>query len=168
MSGNEKPIRFGRLTEVPLEEVSALLNEPRNARHMPLAHRLSEGEVAAWVRGKDAQWSSEPYGPWAIWVGDRFAGWGGFQREDEDADFALVLLPAFWGWGSVITTAALDRGFDELGLDSVTIALPDSRNPDQAVARFGFVPDGEVSYDGTSFRRFRLSRSVWRAATGSS
>lgn len=89
-------IEFTRLTEVPILAVLALLNEPRNARHMPLAGAWSETSAAAWVQSKDAQWEESGYGPWAILFDGEFAGWGGFQREKNGPDFALVLLPAHW------------------------------------------------------------------------
>ena len=165
---HEVLIEFVRLTEVPVTAVVDLLNEPRNARHMPLSGRFTAASAAAWVAAKDAQWSTSGYGPWAVLVDGAFAGWGGFQREENGADFALVLAPAFWGHGAAITRAALDRGFDELGLDAVLIALPFSRSPDRAVRGFGFEPDGEVTYDGATFRQYRLSREGWRRARRSS
>jgi [ribosomal protein S5]-alanine N-acetyltransferase len=157
-------IEFVRLTEVPLSAVMSLLNEPRNARHMPLSGEFSQESAADWVRDKDGQWDLHGYGPWAVLVDGEFAGWGGFQQEENGADFALVLLPEQWGHGAEITRAALDRGFDEFGLDDVIIALPFSRNPTRVVARFGFVPDGEVTYGGSSFRQYRLTRDAWAAA----
>jgi [ribosomal protein S5]-alanine N-acetyltransferase len=159
----EGQIEFVRLTEVPLAEVFDLLNEPRKARHMPLSGQFTEESAAGWVAAKDAQWELHGYGPWAVLLDGDFVGWGGFQREDNGADFALVLLPKHWGIGADITRAALERGFRELGLDSVIIALPFSRSPHRAVARFGFVPDGEVSYGGSTFRQFRLTRAAWEA-----
>jgi RimJ/RimL family protein N-acetyltransferase len=159
---SEELIEFVRLTEVPVQSVVELLNEPRNARHMPLSTQFTAESAAAWVEAKDAQWSTHGYGPWAVLVNGRFAGWGGFQREENGADFALVLAPDHWGHGSAITRAALDRGFDELGLDAVLIALPYTRSPDRAVRRFGFVPDGDVVYDGATFRQYRLTRDSWR------
>jgi RimJ/RimL family protein N-acetyltransferase len=157
-------VTFIRLTEVPLASVAALLNEPRNARHMPLATAGFTAESAAtWVRDKDAQWAVHGYGPWAVLVDGEFAGWGGFQHEEGGADFALVLSPEHWGHGAAITRAALDRGFGELGLDSVLIALPPTRNPERVVRRFGFEPDGEVTYDGATFRQYRLTRDGWAA-----
>ena len=160
-------IEFARLTQVPLPEIVTLLNEPRNARHMPLSGTFSIRSAADWVHGKDQQWETHGYGPWAVLVDGEFAGWGGFQHEENGADFALVLIPGHWGHGAEITRAALDRGFGELGLDEVIIALPQSRNPTRVVARFGFVPDGEVSYDGADFRQYRLTREAWeRRASG--
>lgn len=154
-------IEFVRLTAVPLEAVVELLNEPRNARHMPLAGAMSSDEVARWVRDKDGQWDAYGYGPWAVLVGGEFAGWGGFQREENGADFALVLLPRFWGQGLAITRVALAHGFTELGLTSVLIALPFTRSPTRVVARLGFVPDGEVGYGGSTFRQYRLTREAY-------
>jgi len=156
-------IEFVRLTEVPLSVVVKLLNEPRNARHMPLSGEFSEESAAVWVQGKDEQWGAHGYGPWAVVMNGEFAGWCGFQHEENGADFALVLSPERWGNGAEITRAALDRGFNELGLDDVVIALPYTRNPTRVVARFGFVPDGEVSYGGTSFQQYRLTREAWAA-----
>ena len=77
---------------------------------------------------------------------------------------ALALFPNQWGRGAAITRAVLQRGFTELGLTDVLIALPDSRNPDRAVARLGFRPDGEVDYGGVRFRQYRLTRAAWAAA----
>ena len=79
-----------------------------------------------------------------------------------------MLLPKYWGHGADITRAALDRGFAELGLDEVIIALPYTRNPARVVARFGFIPDGEVTYDGAAFRQYRLTRQAWSSARSGS
>lgn len=167
-SVTESWIEFIRLTEVPLEAVVRLLNEPRHARHMPLkAGNFTEESAAEWVRAKDGQWETNGYGPWAVLLDGEFAGWGGFQREDNGADYALVLSPEYWGQGAEITRTALSRGFDGLGLDEVIIALPYTRNPDRVVARFGFAPHGEVTYGSAAFRQYRLTREAWSAASAS-
>ena len=162
-------IAFVRLTAVDLDAVTALLNEPRNARHLPLAGgEVFTAETAAdWVAAKDGQWDEHGYGPWAVLIDGEFAGWGGFQAEENGADFALVLRPQFWGHGEAIARRALDHGFRELGLDTVLIALPYSRHPDRVVARYGFVPDGDVAYGGVRFRQYRLTRSTWSAGSHS-
>jgi ribosomal-protein-alanine N-acetyltransferase len=154
-------IEFLRLTEVPLPAIVTLLNEPRNSRHMPLSGTFSIRSAADWVRGKDGQWETHGYGPWAVVVNGEFAGWGGFQFEQNGAVFALVLMPRHWGHGAEITRAAMDREFTDLGLDEGIIALPHTRDPTRVVARFGFAPDGDVSYDGAAFRQFRLTRDAW-------
>ena len=102
-----------RLTEVPLDAVVALLNEPRNTRHMPLSNPFTPEGAREWVQAKDGQWAEHGYGPWAVLVDGHFAGWGGFQREPNGADFALVLFPNQWGRGAAITREVLQRGFTE-------------------------------------------------------
>jgi [ribosomal protein S5]-alanine N-acetyltransferase len=156
-------IALVRLSEVPLEDVHALLNDVLSHRHLPLATAPSSVEqAAAWVRDKDAQWDDAGYGPWAITVDGRLVGWGGFQREESGADLALVLHHADWGLGRRLYQLMLDRGFTELGLDAVTVALPLTRNATRALSRFGFRPDGEVTYGGTAFRQYRLTRADWQ------
>ncbi len=157
-------IRFARLPEAPFDDLLRLLNEPRNARHMPLSETFSREEAMEWIAAKDRRWEEHGYGPWAVFIDDEFAGWGGFQLEENGADYGLVLLPEFWGHGLAITVQALETGFGEIGLESVLIALPPSRNPDRAVARLGFEPDGGVEYYGLTFRQFRLSKEGWAAA----
>jgi hypothetical protein len=38
----------------------------------------------------------EWHGPWAFIVDGKFAGWGGLQPEEGDADLELVLHPDYW------------------------------------------------------------------------
>ena len=144
-----------------MDALTGLLNEPRNARHMPLAGIFTTEQTAEWVAAKDAQWAANGYGPWAILVDGALAGWGGFQNEENGADFALVLAPRWWGHGEAIARLLLARGFDELGLAEVLTALPYSRNSDRGVARLGFVPDGDVTYGSVRFRQYRLTRTAW-------
>ncbi|MEI5584217.1 MULTISPECIES: GNAT family N-acetyltransferase [unclassified Agromyces] len=159
---SDPAVSFVRLTEIPTDEVAALLNEPRNARHMPLVGEPFTRDAAVeWVAAKDAQWATNGYGPWAILLDGEFAGWGGFQAEPDGADLGLVLHPRFWGRGADIARRAIDAGFHELGLDAVLVSLPHSRRPAAVLARWGFVPDGEAVYDGIGFGRYRLSRDRW-------
>ena len=153
---------YGMLTlhkfaEIPAGEWLRLLTDPEVHRHMPLAgDGWTEASAAEWAAGKDAHWAENGYGPWALKVGGAFAGWGGFQKEGDDADFGLVLLPEYWGHGMAIGAELLRRGW-EMGLESVTFLLPPSRRM-KGLGRLGFVPDGEVDYDGHRFLRFRMSR----------
>ena len=108
----EPRIEFVRLSEVSLLDVLPVLNEPRNWRHLPLAgEQFTETSAGKWVAAKDAQWKAHGCGPWAVRVDGEFAGWGGFQHEENGADFALVLKPTRWGHGADVTRAALNRGF---------------------------------------------------------
>ncbi|HEY6629681.1 MAG TPA: GNAT family N-acetyltransferase [Acidimicrobiia bacterium] len=154
-------ITFSRLPDAPFDEVLRLINEPRNTRHMPLFSPFTPDEAKGWIAGKDAQWDEFGYGPWAFYIDDRFVGWGGFQREDDGADFGLVLFPEFWGHGLEITRVALGKGFNEFEFDEVYALLPLTRNADRAMAKVGFETLGVIDYDGIPFRQYRLGREQW-------
>ena len=152
---------FGPLSDVAPSDWLTLLNNRSVHRHMPLAGaQWSADQARDWAAGKDRQWVENGYGPWAIHIDGAFAGWGGFQKEGEDADLGLVLLPPYWGHGAAIYAELVGRGFRDLGLPSITILLPPSRPGLKAPARLGFRLDGEVDYDGHRFLRFRLDRPV--------
>lgn len=155
-------IRLSRLAEVSTEDVLDLLNDPGIARHMPLAgDRFDEAAARQWADGKDAQWQQNGYGPWAVIVGDEFAGWSGFQKEGQDADFAMVLKPRFWGLGREIYVRAVGQGFDALGFESIVVTLPPTRKVARVLGRLGFHRDGETEHWGRRFLRFRLLKHDW-------
>ena len=154
-------LHFRHLSDVSTEDIIALNNNPDVLRQMPLGRpNFDESKCTAWVAQKEAQWALNGYGPWAFFVEDEFAGWGGLQHEDGDADLALVLHPDYWGLGRVIFDEIVRRAFQELGLDSITILLPPTRTRIKGVLRLGFVHDGDVDIDGTPFARYRLLAST--------
>lgn len=146
-----------RLSEVSVSDLVALHNSPAVLRHMPLAGAVfDEARCRQWVQAKEAQWATHGYGPWGLLVDDAFAGWGGFQCEQGDADFALVLSPAYWGYGRPIFQHFVRLAFDDMGLASITALLPPSRGHASGLRRLGFEPDGSVRIDGAMFCRYRL------------
>ncbi|WP_370681850.1 GNAT family N-acetyltransferase [Comamonas sp. GB3 AK4-5] len=142
-------------SEIPVQDWMVLLNHPDVIRHMPLADtRWDESAVADWANGKDGQWQVHGYGPRAIRVDGRFAGWGGFQREGDEADFALVLLPRYWGQGAAIFRAFMSSKA-LLGIGPVSILLPPSRVRTRGLARYGFSFAGTLEYEGQRFLKFK-------------
>lgn len=152
-------LEFAPLPDIPAADLAALLNDKDVRRHMPLSDaHTTAAQAREWALAKDAQWAQNGYGPWAIRIDGRFAGWGGFQKEGEDVDLGLVLLPEYWGRGSAIHEAMLARGFGEFGFESVTILLPPSRVRLKSLMRLGYRPEGQIEYGGHSFLKFRLNR----------
>ena len=151
-----REIVLGSLSDVAASGWVALFNDPEVRRHLPLATGTWDEETAqAWAAGKDAQWAEFGFGPWSIRIDGAFAGWGGFQKEEADADLGLVLLPAHWGMGGVLFRQMVNWASTR-NLPDVTILLPPSRTRLGGLRRLGFVPDGEVDYNGERFLRFRL------------
>lgn len=144
-----------KFSDIPIDDWIFLLNHPAVIRHMPLSNGAwTERTAADWAKGKDAQWQVNGYGPWSIRVDGNFAGWGGFQKEDDEADFALVLLPEYWGHGAEIFRACMNRR-NELDIGPVSIMLPPSRSRVRGLGRIGFAFAEELEYEGQRFLKFR-------------
>ncbi len=153
-------LEFRHLTEAPAEAMIALMNDARVRRHLLFeTAEFTPGDYAAFIAAKTAMWGDAGYGPWAIYLDDRFAGWGGFQPEAGEPDLGLVLHPDFWGEGAGIYRELLRRGFGELGFESVTILLPPGRKHERAVERMGFTSEGRYERGvGKVYERYRMRR----------
>ena len=150
-------LEFKRMSEVDNAEYIALNLNPLVRRQMPLTGgSFGEKECQEWVASKEKQWDEHGYGPWAFIIDGKFAGWGGLQYENGDADLGLVLHPDYWGTGKVIYEEIIKRAFGEMKLESVTILLPPSRIRIKGILRLGFREDGEVEIEGERFIRYRL------------
>lgn len=149
-------ITFGFLREVPISDLIDLHTDPRVLRHLPLAReQFDKAACRKWLAGKEGMWAAHGYGPWAIFVDGAFAGWGGLQPENGDADLALVLAAAYWGNGAVLCRKMLRVAFDEMGLESVTALLPLGRVRAKGMQRLGFQHDGQINMAGVEFYRYR-------------
>ena len=150
-------LEFKRLSDIEHAELIALNNHPLVRRQMPLSDdNFGEAECQEWVAGKELQWEEHGYGPWAFIIDGKFAGWGGLQYENGDADLGLVLHPDYWGMGKTIYDEIIRRAFGEMGFESVTILLPTTRTRVKGILRLGFQLDGEAELYGERFIRYRL------------
>jgi len=150
-------LEFKRLSEINNSEFIALNANPLVRRQMPLSHdNFGDAECLEWVAGKEKQWEEYGYGPWAFIIDGKFAGWGGLQYENGDADLGLVLHPDYWGMGKTIYEEIIKRAFGEMGFESMTILLPPTRTRVKGILRLGFQLDGEVEIEGERFIRYRL------------
>jgi ribosomal-protein-alanine N-acetyltransferase len=150
-------IEFRQLDEVDKADILELLNHPLVRRQMPLAKgHFDDAAYRAFITTKKQLWIEHGYGPWAFFIDEKFAGWGGLQWEQGDADLALVLHPQYWGMGKLIYEKIIEYAFCEMNLSSITILLPPSRKNHKILSRYHFKPDGEATVDGELFLRFRL------------
>jgi len=149
---------FVPLSDVAEDDIVALMTNPEVGKQMPLlAGGFSREICRTFLDAKKRMWEEHGYGPWAFLINGEFAGWGGLQPEQGDADFALVLHPRFWGWGRKIFAKIKNLAFTEMGLESFTVLFPPSRLNARAIARLGFVKDGQLMIDGAEFMRYRLN-----------
>ncbi len=153
-------IEFKRLAEVDKGDIIELMNDPHVRRHMPLtSDNFNEADCNRFIAAKEQLWDEHGYGPWAFVIDGQFAGWGGLQPENGDADLALVLHPKFWGMGKLVYDQIIRQAFGAMGLESVTVLFPPSRTRIKGILRLGFKPDGEVEIGGERFIRYRLRAS---------
>ena len=151
-------LEFKRMSTVDYSEYVMLNTHPLVMRQMPLSDEgFDEAACREWLTGKERIWEEHGYGPWAFIIDGKFAGWGGLQPENGDADLGLVLHPDYWGMGKSIYEEIIRRAFDEMKLESVTILLPPTRTRIKGILRLGFKPDGELEIEGEKFVRYRRS-----------
>ncbi len=152
-------IEFKRLSEVDKSYIIDLMNNSLVRRQMPLLKRdFSEIDCEKFVISKEKMWEEDGYGPWAFVIDNQFAGWGGVQPDNGEADLALVLHPKFWGIGKVLYKKIIRKAFDELGLNSVQVLFPPSRTRIQGLLKLGFKKEGEIKVGNEQFIRYRLNK----------
>ena len=150
-------ITFTRLPNIAPGEIVAHMSDPRVAEHMPLStHEWDESAVAEFVATKEQCWSLDGLGHWAVLSNNTYVGWGGFQKEDDEWDFGLVLKPGSFGLGPSIFRKAIEFAFAKESIPFVTFMLPPSSKNLSALARFGAKFIDTVDYKGTAFLKYRL------------
>jgi len=146
---------------------------------------LSRAESAEMVRRLDAAFDEHGFGLWAVEVGAdaSFIGFCGLSIPGFEAPFMPAvevgwrLGRAHWGNGyaTEAARAAVEFGFNEVGLDEiVSFALPANTRSIAVMARLGMSHDPRDDFDHPRFiddermRRhvlYRLSRQRWAAGS---
>lgn len=151
-------LQFVSLDEIPKQQLIDLMNNRAVARYLPLlTTTFTQDSCEAFLKAKRDLWKRHGFGPWAFLINGQFAGWGGLQPEEGEADFALVLHPDFWGWGLKIFRKIKHQAFEEMGLSSITALLPPERHNKKSIHRLGFIKDNELLIDSTPFVQYRLT-----------
>ncbi len=150
-------ITFARLPEIAPNEIIAHMSDPRVAEHMPLlTFEWDAVAVAKFVATKEECWNRDGLGHWAILSNKKYVGWGGFQKEDDEWDYGLVLKPASFGLGIRISRKAIEFAVADERIPFVTFLLPPSRKNLGALGRLGARLVDEIEYDGVTFLKYRL------------
>ncbi|MEP3246233.1 MAG: GNAT family N-acetyltransferase [Sneathiella sp.] len=150
-------ITFSRLTEIDPAEITSHMTDPRLRLHMPLLKGVwMPHKTTDFINAKETCWRRDGLGHWAILADHQYAGWGGFQKEGEEWDYALVLKPAHFGLGLQITRQALSFARKEARIASVMFLLPPSRTKLAALKRLGAKYVGKIDYEGEIFLKYLL------------
>ena len=153
----KQQITFARLPRIAAADIIAHMSDPRVAAHLPLmTFDWDAAAVAKFVATKEACWTRDGLGHWAILLNGTYVGWGGFQKEGAEWDFGLVLTPDAFGLGVRIARQAIAFAIADERIPFVTFMLPPSRKNLGALTRLGARFVGEVDYDGAAFLKYRL------------
>jgi hypothetical protein len=156
-TSHRKIIAFGRLPEVATDELMAQMSDPRVAEHMPLlTASWTPDVVERFVAAKEECWRRDGLGHWAIFCDGLYVGWGGFQKEEGEWDFGLVLKSESFGGGVRLTKKALECAQSDTRIPFITFLLPPSRTRLRALERLGATFVGSIDYDGVEFLKYRL------------
>jgi len=154
-------IEFKRLTEVERSEIIELMNNQLVRRQMPLLKGDFNASICdKFIADKELLWTEHGYGPWAFIVNGLFAGWGGLQPENGEADLALVLHPDYWGLGKILSKEIISMAFDEMGLESVMVLFPPTRTRIKGLLRLGFKKVSKLEVGNEHFIKYRLEKPL--------
>lgn len=67
-----------------------------------------------------------------------------------------MLHPQYWGFGKKIFNEIIRIAFNEMGMESITILLPPTRNKFKGVYLLGFELESEIMLSGELFIKYRL------------
>ncbi len=150
-------IEFTRLSQVNKSDIIELMNNQLVRRQMPLlTGDFTEEDCDKFIASKEVMWNEQGYGPWAFVIDGKFAGWGGLQPEEDEVDLALVLHPDHWGVGKVLYKEIINKAFNEMGFESVTVLFPPTRTRIQGLLRLGFKEDKVLEVGDEQFIMYRL------------
>ncbi len=151
-------ISFVRLPTVSTDDILTHMADPRVAEHMPLlTFTWDQAMVEKFVATKEKCWETDGLGHWAFLADGEYVGWGGFQKEEDEWDFGLVLRPDRFGLGTRIYQQARAFAQADPRIPYVTFLLPPSRKNLGALRRIGAEYLGDVPYGDATFRKYRLA-----------
>jgi ribosomal-protein-alanine N-acetyltransferase len=124
-----------------------------------------------WAARQRAHWAAHGYGQWIVEIPGEasFAGAVGLGRVSYEAHFtpavevAWRLARAYWGRGyaTEAARAALDYGFDTLGLgEIVAVTVPANLRSRRVMERLGMTRDPNDDYDHPNLPDGPLKRHV--------
>lgn len=154
------------------EDVAAFAEMSANPAVMEFLRPLSEaGACAAWVARARAHWQQHGFGQWVVEIPDEasFIGVVGLATISYPAHFtpaveiAWRLAPDFWrrGYASEAARAALDYGFNQLGLSEiVAVTVPANLRSRAVMERLGMTRRPEQDFDHPNVPEGPLKRHV--------
>jgi RimJ/RimL family protein N-acetyltransferase len=170
---------------MPLLETERLIGEPATERHRDFAVELfGDPQVAAWIWPEGlggrprtpgqaeqilarfvAHWRAHGFGWWYLRERDsgQLVGEVGLQRTEVErrpvVEVGWTMLPERWGRGYATEAAhaAVEHGFDELGLhEIVSFTLPHNQRSRRVMEKLGMTYDRDIERANLPHVLYRL------------
>jgi ribosomal-protein-alanine N-acetyltransferase len=148
---------------------AAMRFHPQVTRWLPTEAVDPAEAVRTTIERFAAAWQQRRYAPWGVFLEGRLIGHGGlnYVREFEQTEVLWALHPDAWGHGyaTEVARAALDYGFNTLGLNLIfAITLPDNHASQAVMKRLGLTYRRRVEYKGyKDIVWFDMDRQTWNA-----
>jgi RimJ/RimL family protein N-acetyltransferase len=177
VSADERTLATERLVGEPWQEryredAAALFGDPAVAAWIWPLEREDSGprtpeQAAALVDRFAGHWAEHGFGMWRLTerASGEFVGQVGFQYADIEGEPAVeigwTLLSTHWGKGyaTEAAQAALEHGFDVVGLDEiVSFTLPHNRASRRVMEKLGLTYDRDFTHAGLPHVLYRVAR----------
>ena len=122
-------------------------------RHQPEVAKWVPKPLPGVIERLSASWEERRYAPWGVFRDGKLIGHGGLNYVPEfgETEVLWALHPDAWGKGyaTEVARAALDYGFEALGLGLIfAITLPDNLASQAVMKRIGLTYRKRVEYRG--------------------
>lgn len=154
---NESAIELRPFGAAALQHYRALITDAAVTKHMPLAESAYSDEwIRNWIESKSSTWSDESFGPWSVWVAEKFAGWAGLEPDGDDLSLGIVLHKTYWGLGRDLVGQIMKRWPGDLSHRRIVVEFPLSRKSGQWASRLPLTLIGEIEIEGQLFEKYEL------------
>jgi RimJ/RimL family protein N-acetyltransferase len=165
-------LRLRTWREDDLAPYARICADPEVMRYLsgPMTRQHSEQQVSEFVR----HWEERGFGLWAVEEksSGAFIGFIGLLYHEDwsegnhRTEVGWRLARPFWGRGLATegAMASLRYGFEEVGLDRISIAVPENLASRRVMEKLGMTLRGEIRFKGSDVVWYAVERQVWEAS----
>lgn len=148
-------LTYHKLDASPDDAWLALLNSAEVRKHLLKHPQFTEETVRDWIQDKISKDIQPGCRIRAIHHDGRLAGWCGIQPESGIFELAIVIAPAYWGYGREVMNQ-VKIWAQELGHRELFAHLSSTRSQTRALARLLGQPVGVTSIQDHVFNTYRI------------